>query len=248
MPIQTSGPISLNDLQTEFGGVNPISLNEYYAGLPNQLVPAGTTGINGAIPTTGAISLSQFYGSQKSAIASLSNHSASAFHTVSTPNSGPSAAASLIVNSNGALNLQGGTGWSSSWASFGSSILINGVEYWSNTEAGASSGQVTVQNWLIGSGASLYSCRGTIETGSSIPDGFTKIREGTYGSWLNLASAQQFRVIANAGSSSPSNAITLVLLLQFAKSDNLTNILGSCTITLSASAEYTGGGGGGLPD
>jgi hypothetical protein len=30
MPTPSSGPISLNDLQTEFGGSNPISLSEYY--------------------------------------------------------------------------------------------------------------------------------------------------------------------------------------------------------------------------
>lgn len=32
MPLQSSGAISLNDVQTEFGGVNPIGINEYYAG------------------------------------------------------------------------------------------------------------------------------------------------------------------------------------------------------------------------
>ena len=49
MTLQTSGPISLDDIQTEFGGVNPISLNEYYA------AAAG-------IPASGAISLQDFYG------------------------------------------------------------------------------------------------------------------------------------------------------------------------------------------
>lgn len=49
MTLQTSGPISLDDIQTEFGGTNPISLNEYYA------AAAG-------IPASGAISLQDFYG------------------------------------------------------------------------------------------------------------------------------------------------------------------------------------------
>lgn len=58
MTLQASGTISLNDIQTEFGGASPISLNEYYRG--GGLVP--NTAQNAAIPTSGAISLSQFYG------------------------------------------------------------------------------------------------------------------------------------------------------------------------------------------
>jgi hypothetical protein len=60
MPLPTSGPLSLTDIQTEFGGTNPISLNEYYAG--GGLVPSGTTGTNGAVPSSGAISINSFYG------------------------------------------------------------------------------------------------------------------------------------------------------------------------------------------
>ena len=41
MALQTSGPISLLDLQNEFGGSNPISISEYYRG--GGLVPATTT-------------------------------------------------------------------------------------------------------------------------------------------------------------------------------------------------------------
>lgn len=60
MTLQTSGAISFSDLQTEFGGSNPISLSEYYAG--GAYVPGGTTGTNGAVPSSGTISMSQFYG------------------------------------------------------------------------------------------------------------------------------------------------------------------------------------------
>ena len=48
MALQNSGAISLSQIQTEFGGSNPISLNEYYG--------AGT------LPTSGAISFFNFYG------------------------------------------------------------------------------------------------------------------------------------------------------------------------------------------
>lgn len=56
--------ISLANLQTEFGGSNPISLNEYYAG--GSYVGAGTNGfpsaVSTAIPGSGQISLSNFHG------------------------------------------------------------------------------------------------------------------------------------------------------------------------------------------
>jgi len=54
MPTPASGPISLLDLQNEFGGSAPISFSEYYAGA--GLVP-GSLPISGG----GAISLSEFY-------------------------------------------------------------------------------------------------------------------------------------------------------------------------------------------
>jgi hypothetical protein len=60
MTLPASGPLSLSDIQTEFGGTNPISLSEYYAG--GGLVPAGTSGTYGAVPTSGQISVQNFYG------------------------------------------------------------------------------------------------------------------------------------------------------------------------------------------
>ena len=63
MPIPASGPLALTDIQTEFGGANPIGLNEYYAGGAN--VPAGTSGTYGAVPSSGQISIQNFYGTSK---------------------------------------------------------------------------------------------------------------------------------------------------------------------------------------
>ena len=56
MAIQSSGVISLSDIQTEFGGSNPISISEYYRD------GAYVTSNNTSVPTSGAISLSNFYG------------------------------------------------------------------------------------------------------------------------------------------------------------------------------------------
>jgi len=66
MPIPSSGALTLSTIQTEFGGINPIGLNEYYAGGAN--VPSGTTGTNGAVPSSGAISMSIFYGTSQFSI------------------------------------------------------------------------------------------------------------------------------------------------------------------------------------
>jgi hypothetical protein len=60
MPLPESGPLSIQQIATEFGGAAPHSLSEYYAGGP--YVPAGTTGINGPIPSSGQIKISDFYG------------------------------------------------------------------------------------------------------------------------------------------------------------------------------------------
>lgn len=59
MALPSSGVLTLNDIQTEFGGTNPIDLSEYYRG--GGLVP--NTALNAAIPTSGVISVSDFYGS-----------------------------------------------------------------------------------------------------------------------------------------------------------------------------------------
>ena len=62
MPVPTiPSTISLDNIQTEFGGSNPIGINEYYAGA--GLVPAGTANATSvAIPTSGTISFANFSG------------------------------------------------------------------------------------------------------------------------------------------------------------------------------------------
>lgn len=59
MALPPSGPLSLANLQTEFGGTNPIGLGEYYRN--GGLVPNAAQ--NASIPTSGAISIGNFYGS-----------------------------------------------------------------------------------------------------------------------------------------------------------------------------------------
>ena len=61
------GQISFSDIQTEFGGSNPISLNEYYK---NSTYVTNTDYAPSA-PTSGSISLSQLRGSKKNSYNSV---------------------------------------------------------------------------------------------------------------------------------------------------------------------------------
>lgn len=59
MALPSSGSLTLAQIQTEFGGVNPISLSEYYRN--GGLVTSNNTNV----PTSGVISLSNFFGAVK---------------------------------------------------------------------------------------------------------------------------------------------------------------------------------------
>lgn len=61
MPLPISGPISLDQIQAEFGGPTPIALSQYYRGGSNVPVSATTVGI----PTSGTISIGNFLGTSK---------------------------------------------------------------------------------------------------------------------------------------------------------------------------------------
>ena len=87
MTLQTSGAISLSQVQTEFGGANPISMSEYYAGGAN--VPGSTSGVNGAVPASGTISMSKFFGTSDVAF---------------SPDGGTSAGVPVYLNAFGSLN------------------------------------------------------------------------------------------------------------------------------------------------
>jgi hypothetical protein len=92
MTLPTSGPLSLSNIQTEFGGSNPISLSEYYAG--GAYVPAGTSGTNGPVPSSGAISISNFYGTSNVAALSVTADDVSGF------DSGPSFSGFVTTSGN----------------------------------------------------------------------------------------------------------------------------------------------------
>ena len=63
MVLPSSGPISLGQIQTEFGGSNPISISEYYNGGPYITHTVNALAPN--VPSSGPIKFSDFYGAAK---------------------------------------------------------------------------------------------------------------------------------------------------------------------------------------
>ena len=72
MALPASGPLTLAQIQTEFGGTNPIDLSEYYRG--GAYVTANNTGV----PTSGTISIGNFYGAVKQFAFTISSNLATA--------------------------------------------------------------------------------------------------------------------------------------------------------------------------
>lgn len=71
MTLQASGAIKLSDIQTEFGGTNPIAISEYYG--------------SDTVPASGVISLSDFYGTSSVPPVSFTNDPYTATNTGASP-------------------------------------------------------------------------------------------------------------------------------------------------------------------
>ena len=112
-----TGTVTLADIQLEFGGTAPISLNEYYRGgayVPNG---AGTS----SIPTSGAISLQNFRGTSKTA-------------TVTYAIIGGGGAGGFGVNDHGEE-------YRGTFGAAGGSSSISGPNFQTSTAAGGAGGQ-----------------------------------------------------------------------------------------------------------
>jgi len=96
-----TAPLSFSQIQTEFGGSNPVSLSEYYRG--GAYVGSGTSSGYGTIPTSGAITVGVFRGTQKATAAFSPN----VLIHVAAGNFNASGAvnASVVFNSNGTVTL-----------------------------------------------------------------------------------------------------------------------------------------------
>ena len=120
MAIPSAGSaLLLSDIQTEFGGSNPIALSEYYAGGDN--VPSGTSGDAGSIPSSGTIAVSQFYGSTNRVAIALTISSTTQSYNIFSNRGGTYSAGisdvtltvQAIVGSTGASAIDTGNQWTS---------------------------------------------------------------------------------------------------------------------------------------
>ena len=94
MTMPASGAINFGQLQTEFGGSNPIGLNEYYRS--GTYVPPLTA--NASVPVSGAISISNFYS------ASVATNMAASYVGESIGVKGSGSTESFTVYNNGNIS------------------------------------------------------------------------------------------------------------------------------------------------
>jgi hypothetical protein len=119
MALQTSGAIALSNIQSEFGGANPISLSEYYRN--GAYVPPGATGI----PTSGAIDISDFYGADNQFAFNITSDTANADIRALAIAAGWDEATRLIANVNAGVTLYYGASLAGSFPS-GVSLINSG--------------------------------------------------------------------------------------------------------------------------
>lgn len=82
MTLPSTGPLSLSQIKGEFGGNTPPKLGDYYAG--GSFVAPGTSGVNGAVPSSGALAFSKFLGTTAFSPVTHSYTSSSGTETVPT--------------------------------------------------------------------------------------------------------------------------------------------------------------------
>ena len=73
MALTSSGALSLNDIQGEWGGSNPIGMSEYY-GDGDYVTDGATDGDGNAIPESGALDISDFYDTTAATVLTISSN------------------------------------------------------------------------------------------------------------------------------------------------------------------------------
>ena len=178
MPILNK-PISFLDIQTEFGGTNPISLNEYYQG--GSYVPTKTgklvslttrQSIEITIPTAGTITLDDFVGTRSRSLTILTGSG-----TFTQP-AGYYRMTILVVAGGGSGGAEG-----SQWNGGGGGGA-GGVIYVQDIVAAPGS---TYSYSCGAGGAAVYNTQGTTGT-NTIFGGYTAYGGGGGGGWNYSAS------------------------------------------------------------
>jgi hypothetical protein len=217
MPIPSSGAISLDTIQTEFGGSNPISLSEYYAG--GTYVPSGTSGTNGAVPSSGQISFSQFYGTSDYVMptVSLGNHDLVGEADDVDP---LTITVYFVLNSNG----QAQGDFSSTSASYLFTV---------DTVNQGAAGTYNIESWLDGGLNSDVAVYVTQSSGSALVSGSSALN-----TYLNLGTTRSWG-LQSTRSSVGSQAKACTLAFSLVEASNTANVLDTANVTISATATMT---------
>jgi len=194
MAIPASGPLSMTTIQTEFGGTAPISLNEYYAG--GTYVPAGTSGTYGAVPSSGTISIRNFFGTTNLLPRALFAGGGGPLSAIEYVN--PSSLGNSVAFGNLTVARSGFGGCGSSTRG----VFFNGEEFDARQTMDyvtfATTGNATTFGTLSVNGGSSYStaCNSTTrgvarvgDSGSSPPDFYRYITIATTGNALTFGNS-----------------------------------------------------------
>jgi hypothetical protein len=180
MAIARSGPISFSNLQSEFGGVHPISLYEYRNG--GGLVTAGVsysnygTGISGmSLPSyTGAYNLAQYRGADVANV--YTTYYSGGTSPVKTAWSNPVSASFSVSTYLGTLSAgdtfavcaRNTSGWPSGWTYGGYDTVIIACTYGSATSlTGAAYGSKQFRPSISYDGANTVTISGAYRGGST---------------------------------------------------------------------------------
>lgn len=212
MPLQTSGAISLADIQAEFGGSNPIGINEYTRGGIN--VP--DTPANSSIKTTtSSMSFADYYGASSAPAITVVLNS-----TYSETTSGVDVTSPYYSQADITINFEND-----------GDLTVD--RYSTPTTIG--NGTFALTGWLSPAGQPTsvtddYEIRATLSSGTT--------PSGTMNTWLNLGTTRSWTLSVSRTSSLGITSASCVVLFEIRPAGGGT-VLDSTSITFSVSAENT---------
>lgn len=148
MAVKSSGTLGISDISAEFGGSGQRSLSQYYRG--GGRVPSGVT----AIPASGNISMSQFYGTSNviagsQAFTATGTWTCPSYTTLTVTCEGKQGS----QGNTGATGVRGASGGSGGWTTAGLSDCGNGGPGGDGGPGGAGGiGGKAVKTWTVGTG------------------------------------------------------------------------------------------------
>ena len=207
MTIKSSGQLAMSEIAAEFGGGAPHSLSEYYRN--GGLVTAN----NPNVPTGGAISMSQFYGAEKSVAGSWSRTSNGtysltipAFSTLTIDVRGAGGGGGGSTYDAGYAGSAGGNGGQSSVKNSGTTIIYGnggggGAGSYYNQAAAGSNGTASGGDTNTTGGGSNGGTGGTYGAtkGGNGGKGGRAVRTFSYGENSNVAKGITLTIVVGNG-------------------------------------------------